>query len=193
MAVTGQLQLKISTTHTSALDLSTPSDTLSVDEKISISSAVGANYPVDQVFHDQRTLADGADETLDLTASLTDVFGNSLSFSNLKGIYIKNNSNDANLLVGAAAASQLPLFNDSSDILKIPPQGIFYQQFERADGLIVSTNDKLKIAHDGTGSDSLTYDIVLVGHTTQPTPTPTPTATPTPTPSPSPTPTPTPT
>lgn len=189
MPVTGKLKIKISVAYTKEFDLSTPKDPLSLARQISIGSAVGADYPVDQVWHDRRTLADGASETLDLTASLTDAFGDTVSFSNLKGMYIRNNSTEAYLRIGGAASNALTLLVTSDDLINLPPQGVMYFQFERADGFIVSIDDQLKITHDGSGSDSLTYDIVLVGHTTQPTPTPT--ATPTPSPSPTPTPTPT--
>jgi len=189
MPVTGKLKIKISVAYTKEFDLSTPKDPLSLARQISISSAVGADYPADLLWHDCRTLADAASEIIDLY-NLTDAFGDTTSFSNLKCIYIRNNSEDANLLIGGS--DYIILFTSSDTIIQLPPQGVFYTQFERADGLIIEPGeDKIKIAHDGTGSDSLTYDIVLVGHTTQPTPTPT--ASPTPTPSPSPTPTPTPT
>lgn len=188
----GNVGITIGLTLTKSLDLSTPQDNLSKSNKLTLSDTAGALYPADQLFHDVRTLADGANETLDLTASLTDAFGATVSFSNLKAIFIQNNSADANLLVGGAAANPLDLFAASAnDILKIPRKGIFYMQYEHADGFIVSTSDQLKIEHDGSGSDALTYDIILVGNTAQPTPTPTPTATPTPSPSPTPTPTPT--
>jgi len=118
----------------------------------------------DVVYHDARTLADGANETLDIhDGSLSDAFGDALTIDKLKAIYIKNNSTDANLLIGGAAATQMGLFNDVSDVLKLRPGGELLLTAPDADGIDVTANADLKITHDGTGSSELTYDIIVAG------------------------------
>lgn len=163
MSLTTKINILLNIVHTNDLDLGEPTDDIALTRGISFTDGTGANQ-ADIVWHDTRTLTDGESETLSLdTGSLKDAFGTELSFDILKGLYIKNNSTDAYLLVGAATGTQLGLFNHTSDILKIPPGGEFFYSAPNATGLDTTSNPDLKIAHDGTGSSSLTYDIVLVG------------------------------
>ncbi len=119
----------------------------------------------DTLWQDSRTLADAASETLDFQdGTLTDSFGNAVTMDIVKAIYIKNNSSDATLLIGAAAGNQLGLFSDgASDKLKLPPDGEFLFICPDLTGLDTTTNADLKLEHDGTGSSTLTYDIIVVG------------------------------
>ena len=163
MSLAATIKLLMRLTHTKAVDLSTLSDPLSLSRGVELTNGTGANQ-ADTVWHDTRTLADGANETLDLhDGSLTDVFGDAVTIDELKVLYIKNNSTDANLLIGGAAATQLGLYNDVSDILKLRPGGEFLVTAPDAAGIDITTNSDLKIAHDGTGTSSLTYDIIAIG------------------------------
>lgn len=163
MSLTAKLNILLNITHTKDLDLNTLRDAINLTKGVSLANGTGANQ-ADAIFHDSRTLADGANETIDLhDGSLEDAFGDALTLDKLKAIYIKNNSSDAYLHIGGAAATQLGLFNDVSDILKLPPGGEFLMTAPDANGIDVSTNSDLKLAHDGTGSSSLTYDIIAVG------------------------------
>jgi len=47
--------------------------------------------------------------------------------------------------------------------MKLPPGGKFLWTAPNADGLTITTNKNLKLAHDGTGSSTLTYNIVAIG------------------------------
>lgn len=136
-----------------------------------IKSKLGQNFTdgsgadqMDTIWADNRTLANGANETLDLhDGSLKDAFGDSFTLNKLKILYIKNNSEDANLLVGGAASNQLDLFSDTSDIKKIRPGGFMLEIAPDDNGIDTSTDAKLKIAHDGAGTSSLVYDIIAAG------------------------------
>ena len=163
MSLTAKLNLLLNIEHTKAMDLNTLRDAMNLTRGVSLANGSGANQ-ADAVFHDTRTLADAATETLDVhDGTLVNAFGDTLTLTKLKAIYIKNNSADANLLIGGAVATQLGLFNDVSDVLKLPPGGDFFMTAPGSAGIDVSTNSDLKIAHDGTGMSSLTYDIIIVG------------------------------
>jgi hypothetical protein len=163
MSLVTAITIVLNITHTKAEALATLSDPVALSRQIALTDGDGANE-ADTLFHDQRTLADGANETLDLhDGSLADAFGDAVTLDILKVLYIKNNSADANLLIGGAAAAQLGLFADTSDVLKLPPGGQILLSAPDAAGIDCSTNAALKIAHDGTGSSSLTYDIIAVG------------------------------
>ena len=138
-------------------------DQVNATRGLTFQDGTGANQ-ADTLWRDERTLADGASEELDLNdGSLTDAFGDAVTIDTLKAIYIKNNSSDANLLVGGAAANAIELFADSTDIKKVRPGGDFLDISPDINGIDLTTNPKLKIAHDGTGTSSLTYDIIVVG------------------------------
>jgi hypothetical protein len=130
---------------------------------MTLTDGTGANKG-DVCFDDYRTLADGANETLDLhDGSLTDPLGTALTMDIMRGLYIKNTSTDASLLIGGAAATQLGLFADVSDILTLPPGGEFVFTAPDATGVDVTTNADLKLEHNGTGTSSMIYHIVVVG------------------------------
>jgi len=122
------------------------------------------DYSADTIYQGERALAYATSETLDVNdGSLTDSFGDSVTLATLKAIYVKNNSDDASLLIGGAAANQIGLFNDVSDILKLRPGGEILLTSPDDNGVDVSTNSELKFEHDGTGTDSLTYEIIISG------------------------------
>lgn len=114
-----------------------------------------------------RTLADGANETLNLTdASLTKRNSSTtVDFSAMKYLYIKNNFAAGNLLIGAAASTPVAIVETpASHRLTLGPgdeMGITYGA--GGSGLTVSTNGSLKIEHDGSGSAAGSYDIAILG------------------------------
>jgi len=166
MDVTGNVQFVISSQATKALDLSTPSDTISFQTKYSFTDGTGANK-ANQHWSDTRTLADGASEELDLAGGLTDAFGDTVTFTKIKTLYIRNNSADANLIIGGAAANGFTaMFGGTDDTLILPAgAAVMLCASSHATGYAVTadTGDLLQIEHDGTGDDSLTYDIVIIG------------------------------
>ncbi|MCE5185077.1 MAG: hypothetical protein LLF76_03010 [Planctomycetaceae bacterium] len=163
MGLKSIISLTLDLMHTKSLDLNTLQDKLNLSRGVTLENGTGANQ-ADTLFHDTRTLADGADETLDFhDGTLSDAFGTPVTIDELKAIYIKNNSAAAGLLVGGALANAMGLFADASDILKLPPGGEFLLTAPGAAGIDITTNADLLIAHDGTGDDALTYDIVVIG------------------------------
>ena len=163
MALNTKVSLVFDCDYTYALDLSTRRDRFTRDFSIHLASGTGADQ-ADTLFHDERTLADGANETLNLydSGSLKDSLGNDLTLETLKLLFIENTSADASLKVGGGA-TPVGLFADSSDIELIKPGGYKLWFAPNATGLDVTTNKNLKLEHDGTGSDDLVYRIALIG------------------------------
>lgn len=124
----------------------------------------GANA-INIVYADTINLGDGANTTLDLFASgtLLDVFNRVLTLEAIKFIYIKNNSDDATLLVLGTAVTALDICSDKSDIIEVKPGGVFLWLDPSAAGLDCSVNKNLKLEHDGTGSDSMDVDVIVGG------------------------------
>jgi len=163
MSLSGKFGLSLVATDDSTDELSRLVDYLNLSRGVTFSEGEGANQ-IDMVFHDQRTLVDGANETLDIhDGSLTNKVGVPITMDKLKALYIKNGSTEAGLIIGGAAADQLGLFSDVSDKLVLPPGGEFLIIAPGASGIDCSSNSDLKLEHDGTGSSSLIYDIVIFG------------------------------
>lgn len=122
----------------------------------------GANA-IESAWNDRRTLASAAADNLDLNA-LTDIFGQTVNFSAVKGLYIRNNSTTDNLLIGGNA-NAFGLFAAANDELKLPPGGEILLKVTTAAGIAVSngSTDILDITHAGDTSASLTYDIAIIG------------------------------
>lgn len=163
MALTTSVTLQINTLYTNPLDLSTPTDNMALDKSITFTSGTTADK-ADVIWHESYSLADDGTNTHALSdSSLTDPLGNAVDMVELKLLFIENTSTDANLRVGGAGANSVPIFTDVSDIIEIPPGGKFLWTSPTDGGVTVSTNEDLKLLHDGTGSSALVYNIVAIG------------------------------
>ena len=162
-SLTAKILLNIGIEYSVTDDLSTKEAPIRKSRGVSLTNGTGANQ-ADTVFQDIRTLTDAQAETINLhDGSLENDFGTALTLDILKVLYIKNNSSDPNLLIGGAATNQVGLFADGGDILTLRPGGEFLLIAPDVNGIDVTADPNLKITHDGTGSDSLTYDIIMVG------------------------------
>lgn len=163
MTLAASIKIGFDVQYSVAKDLSTPADRLALSRTFDLADGSGANQ-AQVLFSDIRTLADGANEVLDLYASgsLLDNLGVALTLTRLKVLYLKNLSTDANLLVGGGT-TPVGVFADASDILTLPPGGIFIYTAPNATGLLLTTNKNLKLEHNGTGTSTLSYEIIVIG------------------------------
>lgn len=117
----------------------------------------------DQAVCDTRTLGSGANEDLDLAGGISRG-GYAYTFTKIKAIMIEaSTANTTNVDIKTAAANGWAgPFADPSDIIEIPPGGVFLMT-EPLTGWTVTagTGDLLNIA-DG-GAAGVTYTITLVG------------------------------
>ncbi len=152
-ALSGKVGVSIMLQHTNEQDLSTPDDTLNLNQSRTLSNGTAADQS-DLLFHDQRTLTAGGNEELAFNdGSLTGSFG-AVTFDKLKGLCLRNHSTAGSLKVGGAAATQLGLFDDTTDILVLPPgttnaPSCFLFEAPQAAGLDVTSNDTLKLENAG--------------------------------------------
>lgn len=164
MALTSTITTQISATHTSALDLATITDPLSYRQRIALASGTGADSG-DLIFHDQRTIAASSNEDLDLAGSLSDAFGDTLTFVELRAVMIAADSgNTNNVELTYPGSNGCPLFLAAGDGIAVPPGGIFLWACP-ADGKVTvtaGTGDLLNVANSSSGT-SVTYDVVIIG------------------------------
>ena len=144
-------------------EMSELSDYLNQSRGATFSEGEWANQ-INLIFHDQRPLGDGANETLDFhDGSLTNKVGQTITMDIFKGLFVRNNSTDSTLILGNAASNQLELFGAGTHTLVLQPGGDFMFLAPDADGVDCSTNGKLKIIHGGEGTSAPKYDIIAVG------------------------------
>ena len=168
-ALSGAVKITCEPSLKKALDMSTVQDSVTTDGIISWALAFGtAADQANDVWHDQRTLAQSATEELDVSGTLLNAFGDTFTPARIKAIFIKTSSGStANLLVGGAAANAFStMFSDASDVLVIRGAGGGVMLMAPdATGYVVTgaTGDLLKMTHDGSTTEDMVYDIILIG------------------------------
>jgi hypothetical protein len=162
MSLTAKIAAVAQALYTKALDLSTPTDAVTLNPSIDLPSGTGSGQ-ADLIFHDKRTLGDGANENLDLAGSLVDSFGATLAFVKVKFILFYNLSATQTLTIGGAASNQfINWVGSASDKINIPPGGFFALAAPLAGFAVTAgTGDLLKVANSaGAACD---YDVLLIG------------------------------
>lgn len=165
MTLKTKLNVSVSAMLTSLLDLAPSSSPLAYGKEFVLASGTGANQ-ADKVFHDQRTLAASANETLDLAGVLTDPLGAPLTLARVKGIVIyAAATNVNNVEVGGVASGLAGWVGDAaSDKVIVRPGGLLalFAPDLTAYAVTAGTGDLLKVANSGAGT-SVTYDVIILG------------------------------
>ena len=129
-----------------------------------IASGTAASQ-ADRIWADTRTVADGATDALDLSGTLTDAFGATVSFATLKAIVIAAASANTTTLTLArpAGATGVTLFAATSDALAPISAGGLVCWVNPAAGLTVtnSTADIINVVN--SASAAANYDVILIG------------------------------
>ena len=165
--LTGTIRDKIDLTNAGVSELGSISDDVMSPAnypKWTVASGTGDSQ-ANLLFRDQRTLALSTSENLDLTGVLIDSYGTTLTFVDVKMLYVfAAATNGGNIIVGgAASAAFLGPFADATDKMKLPA-GAWLKWVAPIDGYAVTatTADILKIENDD-GAAAGVYDIVIVG------------------------------
>ena len=161
--VTAQLRMQISTLNRLLVGLTTVSVPFDQDYTQLLSSGTGANQ-ANALFQDDRTLAASASENIDLNASLTDVFGQSVTCTKLRALIVKAaTANTNNVLIGGGSTTMTTLFTATNDQLILRPGGVFIFTAPDATGaaMTAGSSDLLTFTNSA-GSTSVTYDLVVI-------------------------------
>lgn len=160
-----RLALSIAAELSNPQDLGTGTFPLIVAPNWVLTNGTGANQ-ANEVFSDIRTLTASSTENLDLAGGLTGHFGETLTFTKIKGVIIVADAGNTNDVVvgGAASNGFAALFGDATDTVKVKPGGslALIAPDAAAYAVTAGTGDLLKIANGGSGT-SVTYKIVLIG------------------------------
>ncbi|MGL5909492.1 MAG: hypothetical protein ACRCZP_05790, partial [Phycicoccus sp.] len=105
MPLTSKVNVGVSATQTTALDLSNASANTTKSYALSLASGVAAGQ-ADRIFTDTRTLAASANEDIDLAGALLDALGGPAAMVKVKAIVIAAAAgNTNNVVVGGAATN----------------------------------------------------------------------------------------
>lgn len=130
---------------------------------INLADGTGTNQ-ANRAYMATRTILTGANDDLDLNGVLTDVFGNLLSLTIVKGIIIRSDpANTTNLTVGAAPSNTFTgPFGASTHTITIRPGGFFgFAAPQTGYTVTPATGDILRIAN--AAGASANYIIEIVG------------------------------
>lgn len=162
------IEFKTNSSFSSVSDLSTDTSKLSYLKSYVLNNGNGADQ-AEVVFSDQRTITASSNEDLDLAGGLTDAFGQSIAFTEIKAMVISAaDGNTNNVVVGGAGANGfIGPFSGTTDTLTIKPGGMCMVMDKTAGGYPVTagTGDLLRVANSGAGT-SVVYDIILIGSIT---------------------------
>lgn len=166
MAVTftGAFKVAVIGTLTNSVDIGATNYNLNYNKSYSIANGTVADS-ANMIWTDTRTISASGTDDIDLAGSLLDQFGNTITFTKIKGILISAASTNTNLiLVGGGSNPFLTWVGASGDLIKVRPGGTFALYSNDATGYAVtaSTGDILEIANSSSGT-SVTYDIALIG------------------------------
>lgn len=161
--LTGKTGVVIDLKNIKELDLNDVLDELGIDNSIKWTYGTGVNQ-VNVLYHDKLTIAQSADETLDLYTSgtLKDAFGDTLTMAAIKFLYIKNTSVDLTVSIFGGAALDLLIMAGTTDAQTLPPGSFMLWACPTAAGIVTTVNKNLKLAV-GAGSGSAIIDVVAMG------------------------------
>jgi hypothetical protein len=142
---------------------STPRDAQTISPVYTWPDGTGANA-ADMIWRDARTLATGADESLDLSGVLEDVFGKVCAFARVKALLIWNTSTIASsILTVGNGATPWQGWVSALGSVTVRPGGMLLLVAPDATAwpVVGGASDILKIAN-AAGGDA-TYKIVIIG------------------------------
>lgn len=168
MAVTkGQLSVKATATQNGD---NAYSDTFApaLNEVLNLTSGTGAGQ-FDLIYADERTVADGTNDDIDLAGVLADAFGDTITFAELVGLVVINKQSDGtanttDLTIGGGSNPFIGFLGATHTVGPIKPGGVFTIFAGDAAGVgtvTAGTADILRIANSAGASN--TYQIAIFG------------------------------
>jgi hypothetical protein len=158
------MRLYLNAALSNPIDLVTGSAPLEITKSYTWTNGTTVDK-ADRVFSDTRTVSASGTDALDLAGSLTDIYGNTLTFVELKALYVyASTGNTNNVRVNRPSSNGVPLFLAASDGIDVPPGGTFFWACP-ADGKVTvtaGTGDLLNFDNSSSGT-SVTYDVVIIG------------------------------
>jgi hypothetical protein len=162
MSLTTSVNVSIQANNTRTLDQRIATDTIPFSVIATLADGTGAGKN-NKVFYDERTLADGATEDLDMSGALTDGFGQAVVFTKIRLIAIFSVAANTTLLTVGGDAASVPIFGAVNDVLSVAPGGAFvlYNPSLAGIGVTATTGDIIQVAN-AAGAEAV-YRILVCG------------------------------
>lgn len=165
MALSATAKLTLGAIQTLVNDLGTSTFPLNFSQSLSLTDGTGASQ-ADRMFTDTRTLAASATEDLDLSGSLTNAFGTTVTFARIKLLLVfADAGNTNNVNVTRPASNGVPWALAAGDGVAVAP-GEFKLLLCRGDATAIAvtagTGDLITFTNSA-GSTSVTYTVIIIG------------------------------
>lgn len=173
MAVDATLNLSLVANSTkTAVMGNSPHDPLNFVKQSILTNGTGAGQ-ADVLYYAERTINASSNDDLDLTGTLTDNIGRTVSPLRVKGLIVVAapsasgaTANTNNVVLGAAGSNQWATLLNTTGTVTLRPGALFMAWAGQADAtawaITAGTGDILRVANSAGGS-SVTYQIMLLG------------------------------
>lgn len=164
MSLSGSIALQIQGVLSSSRDLGSASVGETLASRITITDGAGANQAT-QAWGDTRTLAAATAEDLDLSGSLTNGLGSTVTLTRIMALMITAASaNPSTITIGDAAANAWEGWCAAGSTVSLRPGGCMILVAPDAAGYVVTagTGDLLQVENDDA-DDPATYSILILG------------------------------
>lgn len=154
--------LKLAGSVSGTNDIAAASAVIDYQTNVALDNGTGANQ-ANQVFSDTRTLTTGSNETLDLNATLLNALGESVTFTKVKVLFIRNKGTTDLTIGGATTNGFISWVGGATQTVLVPAGGVLLLSAPGASGFTCTagTADQLKIAN--SAGASCDYDIIIIG------------------------------
>ena len=139
-----------------------------IDALVTLTDGSGSSQ-ASKLFIGRRSIANvSTTDDIDLAGGVTDVFGNTLTFTAIKAILIYNRAttDGEELRVGGAASNPITsLFAGSATAKDLIPASGCWLRTAPLTGFVVTAGsaDVLRVQHTGGAATTITYDIIVIG------------------------------
>ncbi|TCO64951.1 hypothetical protein [Actinocrispum wychmicini] len=167
MPLISSISLAVNAELTTAADLKAiPKCTLAYSKLAELATGTGVGQ-ADKLWFDQRTLAAGANEDLDLAGVLADIYGQAVTFARIKALVVAAVvANTNNVVIGAAASNQWATLLGTTGTVTLRPGAFFAAVAGSTDAtgyaVTAGTGDLLRVTNSAGGS-TVDYEITIIG------------------------------
>lgn len=164
-SLSATLKVNLSASLASTQDIGSASQSIPLALSQAFANGGAANQAL-YIFQDTRSVAASTDDDIDLAGSLSDAFGNTLTFATIKAIIVSAASTNGGMLElgGDSSTGVAGLFGATADYINIAPGGFFVISNPSAAGYAVTATsaDILRISNADSGA-AASYNIIIIG------------------------------
>jgi hypothetical protein len=168
MAVTSSFSVKLDAKQTTTNEFGDSTDERLMRAVLSLADGTGANQ-ADLMYIAERTVADGANDDIDLAGALSDTFGGTITMAEVVAVFVINapvsgSANTTDLTIGDAGSAFEGFLSASGTVGPLKPGAVFFIGAGDAAGLGAVTGgsaDELRIANSAGAAN--TYQIGVLG------------------------------